>query len=970
LVYTISFNDGREEIMKTRIAELILRFRWPILIVTGLITAVFATLLPRLEADDDVLQFLPAEDPEIALFNRVNEKFGGLDVAIVGLEAHDMFTPKRLTEIRSLTRRLAQVDGVYDVLSFTEVPDPQPGPVGLNVEPLVDRVPTDPAELAALKARVLANQNAVGNLISKDGEAAMILCFLGGKRAAVNTAADIKTAASKVWTGQSIYYAGSPFIRLHIVGGTKTDMSRLTPVVIIVVALITFLLFPKPLGVVLSLSVVGMALVWTLGIFVLLGKRISIVDSSIPTLFVAIGGAYGIHFLGAYFTGTATTVHGRIVEAFKERVGPVSFSALATCCGFAAFQVMNVRPMREFGWLAALGILFMLLLALTVIPAAMSFSRNLPTRLGAAPLARSLGRLGAWSLGHGRVVLASAVILSAVSVVGAVRVAPDSTLRTFYADGSEPDQANKFLERHFGGSVMLQIYFEGDMRSPFVLAELRKIVEYLRQEGDVVQVSSIIDPLVMMAEAMGGRPDLPINRERTQPLYPFIEGSAAIDQIISKEKNASLVQVRLKNLPPEMINTTVADLKAFIEREIPPAVAGVDVRALPEKARVQRTAEMIGEISGRVARLVNIHGRARVGPGAVPQIAAAIRERGMQADLAPGPDVTKAVEAMVAEHVMGEGALFMEPDPDADAATVGEWVDREALVRAQLEEAMRRTPDVPIVADALRRALPLTSARDPKGLELSADALATAMADARAMIEAVRLADPVLAAAGVADPPDELRNRVAWALTDLDAPAFGFPSDSPQASRIAAFVTGQPVVNAAFADCISRNTIASLIVTFVLLMALLTVAFRSIAISLKALVPALVMFTVAIGVMGVAQIPLDPTTNMISAIALGVGVDYAIHFLWRRRRRRESLQVAAETIGPSIASNAIQVAVGFSVLALSDMIPMQRFGLLIALTMILSAIATFILLPVLKAEGVLPAIVESRAPAHPAATGE
>jgi uncharacterized protein len=956
--------------MKTRIAELILRFRWPILIVTALITLAFAPLLPRLEADDDVLKFLPAEDPEIALFNRVNEKFGGLDVAIVGLEAHDMFAPKRLGEVRSLTRQLAQVDGVYDVLSFTEVPDPRPGPMGLNVEPLVDRVPTDAAELAELKARVLANQNAVGNLISKDGEAAMILCFLGGKRAAVNVAADIKTAASKVWTGKGIYYAGSPFIRLHVVGGTKADMSRLTPVVIIVVTLITFLLFPKPLGVVLSLSVVGMALVWTLGIFVLLGKRITIVDSSIPTLFVAIGGAYGIHFLGAYFTGTAQTVHGRIVEAFRERVGPVSFSALATCCGFAAFQVMNVGPMREFGWMAALGILFMLLLALTVIPAAMSFSRKLPTRLGAAPLARSLGRLGAWSIGHSKVVLASAAILAVLSVVGASRVVPDSTLRTLYADGSEPDQANKFLERHFGGSVMLQIYFEGDMRSPFVLAELRKIVEYLQQEDDVVQVSSIVDPLVMMAEAMGGRPDLPISRERTQPLYPFIEGSAAIDQIISKEKNASLVQVRMKNLPPEEINAMVADLKAFIAREIPHAVSEIDIRTLPARERAQRTTEMIEEISERVVRLIDIYGKSRVGSVVLPQIAATIRERGMREDLAPGPDVTRAVDAMIAEHVTGEGALFMEPDTDADAATAAEWNDREGLVHAQLEEAMRRAPDVATLTGALRRALPLTSARDPKGLELSADALATAMADARAMIEATRLAEPVLAAAGVTAPSEGLEKRVAWALTDLDAPSFGFPSTSPKASRIAAFVTGQPVVNAAFAESISRNTIASLIVTFVLLMALLTIAFRSVVVSLKALVPAFVMFTLAVGVMGVAHIPLDPTTNMISAIALGVGVDYAIHFLWRRRRRGESLQVAAETIGPSIASNAIQVAVGFSVLALSDMIPMQRFGLLIALAMILSAIATFILLPVLRAEGALQRVVDSRAPAHPAATGE
>jgi predicted RND superfamily exporter protein len=90
---------------------------------------------------------------------------------------------------------------------------------------------------------------------------------------------------------------------------------------------------------------------------------------------------------------------------------------------------------------------------------------------------------------------------------------------------------------------------------------------------------------------------------------------------------------------------------------------------------------------------------------------------------------------------------------------------------------------------------------------------------------------------------------------------------------------------------------------------------------------------------------------MIAAIALGIGVDYAIHFLWRRRKRGESLAVTTAKVGPSIASNAVQVSAGFAVLALSDMVPMQRFGLLVAVTMILSAVATFILLPALRAEG-------------------
>jgi predicted RND superfamily exporter protein len=229
--------------------------------------------------------------------------------------------------------------------------------------------------------------------------------------------------------------------------------------------------------------------------------------------------------------------------------------------------------------------------------------------------------------------------------------------------------------------------------------------------------------------------------------------------------------------------------------------------------------------------------------------------------------------------------------------------------------------------------------------------IASGLAMSYNSVRAGRLVDPVLEAADITDASEELKTRTLWALTDLGAPAFGFPDNTEKASGIAAAVTGQPIINVAFCNSTIRNQFKSLIVAFIILAFILMVSFRSVSTSAKALVPSMFMLAGAVGIMGAAAIPLDISTSMIAAIALGIGVDYAIHFLWRRRRRGESLAVTTAQVGPSIASNAVQVSAGFAVLALSDMVPMQRFGLLVAVTMILSAVATFILLPALRAEG-------------------
>jgi predicted RND superfamily exporter protein len=973
-----------------RLARFLIRFRIAVLVVVAAITVLLGAMIPRLTADDDVMKFLPQADPQLVLFNKVNERFGGLDVAILGIESDDLFTVERLERVRALTRAVAAVDGVFDVMSFTEVPDAQPAPGGgLRVEPLVvEKLPHDPEELAALKARVLANDNAVGNMISADGKAAMILCFLGGKRPPIHVAADIKETARRLWADEPLYFGGAPFIRLHVAGGTKEDLRRLTPVVVVVVLLVTFLIFRKPVGVVLALGTVGIALAWLMGILALRSKGLNLVESALPTLLVAIGGAYGIHLLSAYFSGTARTVPERIAEAYREVGAPVVASAATTCAGFLSFLVMDVEPMRDFGLYAALGVGLTAILALALVPVALSFSREVPKSLGATPLARPLGRIGAFAARHRAGSLAAAGALAVAGALGVLRIAPDATLKTFFAEGSEPDRANAFLERRFGGSVYLQIYFEGDMRSPFVLSQLRKVVEHARGMEEVVQVNSIIDPLTMLGEAMGWRADLPVSNRQTEGLYPFLEGTAAIDQMVSPDKTASLVQIRLRDVGPERINAAVAELNAVVRDEIPRGVRAIklgpftdpeqaleyrdyrpelvaddaaDGFALVEPAddaeRRIRLATMRREIARRVIRLARIPG----GAAARYDKAAAVEEilagPGATGDLAAGPDLDAALAGLVEEHLSGDSAWFEEPDEERAAPEeIAEWEQRSSRVAARLGPLAGTFVDSGRLEGILGELLPNVSRRDPEGLAGTARALAAGLAETRAHVRAGRLTEPALAAAGLhaANPAwadADLRAAVSGALSDLDVPVHGFPDTRTNAATILARVTGMPVINVAFCQSTIRNQLASLALAAVVLLVVLAVTFRSVISAVKALAPALFMLSVAAGLMGAAEIPLDPTTSMIAAIALGIGVDYAIHFLWRRRRRGESLGRTTAQVGPSIASNALQVAAGFAVLALSDMIPMQRFGLLVALTMILSAMATFVLLPALRAEG-------------------
>lgn len=124
----------------------------------------------------------------------------------------------------------------------------------------------------------------------------------------------------------------------------------------------------------------------------------------------------------------------------------------------------------------------------------------------------------------------------------------------------------------------------------------------------------------------------------------------------------------------------------------------------------------------------------------------------------------------------------------------------------------------------------------------------------------------------------------------------------------------------------------------------LSVAFgmRRLAAGLAAIVPALGAILWTFGGMGWAGIPLGVATSMFCAITLGIGDDYAIHFLERRELARSQgepkpTRVALVEAGPAILWDAVVIACGFGLLALSQVPANRRLGLLLGLALLAAA---------------------------------
>jgi len=140
--------------------------------------------------------------------------------------------------------------------------------------------------------------------------------------------------------------------------------------------------------------------------------------------------------------------------------------------------------------------------------------------------------------------------------------------------------------------------------------------------------------------------------------------------------------------------------------------------------------------------------------------------------------------------------------------------------------------------------------------------------------------------------------------------------------------------------------------TVLMLMIMFMVLFRSLKISIIAIIPNFIASLSVLGIFGLTGIPLDMMTITIVAVSIGIAVDNTIHYIYRFKREfsknpnyLNTMYRCHGSIGNAMFYTSLTVIVGFSILSLSNFIPTIYFGLLTGFAMTVALVAALTLLP-------------------------
>ncbi len=944
-------------------SEFVIRNRTKIILAVLILTLFFGYSLRKIKVNSDILSYLPQDDPVVILFNEVGDKFGGNSLAMVAFETEDVFNYQTLNRINQITEKFERMDELSHVISLTDVLDMKKIEGGLEVGRLIDkyRIPQDKEELQRLKEYTLSKDMYRGSLVSSDGKVTVIISRLKQDVDKIATARQMKEMVKNTQGSEKLYFAGIPFQMISLTEIIMSDLAKLIPLVAILVIVVLFLSFGSLRGVILPSITVVISTVWALGIMSLLRIPLTIVSNGMPVLLIAIGSAYGIHMLSKYnedIRKGEDRIQG-IKDALSEVGIPIFFTGVTTLIGFLSFLSSNLSLIREFGIFTAIGVMFAMIISMTFLPAVLSFLKVKEVKVTHTGkeddwITKLMDKLSALVLKREKLIIAGGIIILILSLIAIPRIHREVNMVDYFKKESDLRQAEDMMEEKLGGSIPIQVLIKGDIKDPFVLKNMIDFEKYLETLPDVHNPQSVADLICEMNDVMNDHYTIPDTKEKVANLWFFIEGEKVLDQLIDEDSKKALVQAKLGTVNTRKMINMVDEINHYLEDQMKTDLVKVRLVDVSPELKRQLEKEQVDRIFWKIN--LDLSQRDAQDETSELNLRKAI-SNGILTDMAiVDDDLAEEIGSKIHKYFNSGQADIEIESREVVAQVTGD-------ISQKLREKNLSEEDI---IDILEEDVPeRIYADDPEILGYTAESIVAIIDEEKKwarLNHVVQQIKPLLSENLKNDEDflEDLRDDIweineDWVSIEYSKHSNYSEGLNPEGRiKLTAQQTGMPIIFKDLDENILKSQILSLSIALVLVLLLLSFQFRSLVGGLISIVPIVLTILVNFTLMGFLRIPLDAATVMIGSVAVGIGIDYTIHFTSRFRyefekskSERQALDKTLETTGKAIVINAASVMMGFLVLVLGSIVPMQRFGYLIALTMVISALGSITFLPAL-----------------------
>jgi predicted RND superfamily exporter protein len=464
---------------------------------------------------------IPSDNPKFIVYNDFVKKYGvdGTTV-VVGFKTDQFYTKDFFNQVDALHKALKQNTAVAEVMSiptaYTITKD--------STEAKFNAVKIFHAPYTS-DSLLLADQTIFENLpfyknlyYNPDSNSyIMAVSFIADSINSVSRTKIIGSIQNDLdrfsqSTKTDVHISGLPFIRTIMADRIKKEMLWFL-IGSLVLSAITLLIFFRSISAtIMSLAVVLMGVIWSLGTMVLLGQKITLLTALIPPLIVVIGIPNCIYFLNKYHTSyKETNDKDKALVQMVGRMGVVTlFCNITAAIGFFVFALTKSPLLKEFGWVSGLNIMILFFISLFFIPPVLSYLPAPKAKhvryLDNQYLEKILLKIERWAFTHTKWVFGITIIAVIVSLLGVLQIKKEAFIVDDLPKQDKLYTDLKWFEQHAGGVMPLEILVDtkktnGLIRSIKPLEQIEEFNTFMLEQPELGKPLGLLEGVKFAKQA-------------------------------------------------------------------------------------------------------------------------------------------------------------------------------------------------------------------------------------------------------------------------------------------------------------------------------------------------------------------------------------------------------------------------------------------------------------------------------------
>lgn len=366
------------------IARKILRNRITFIVILSLLTGFMGYHASRIQLSYEFAKILPAKDSAYTEYDNFKEIFGqDGNIMVIGIQDPNFFTLGKFNDWHSLVLDIKKIKGVENVISITNVSKVAFNDSLHKIEfvPFLTHMPETEQDIQNIKLSLDSLPFYEGFVMNmKENAHLMAVTFSQSEinsKNRIEIVNTIKGLADKYASGHKIdvHYSGMPYIRTVFMQKVSREMMLFLGLALVLMFAILWFFFRSFSSVLLSLLVVIVGVIWSLGTIELLNYKITVLSALIPPLILVIGVPNCIFFINKYHAEFAK--HKNKTKAIARMVNTMGITLflanLTTAIGFGVLYFTDSALLVEFGVVAGINVMFTFVLTLILIPILLSY---------------------------------------------------------------------------------------------------------------------------------------------------------------------------------------------------------------------------------------------------------------------------------------------------------------------------------------------------------------------------------------------------------------------------------------------------------------------------------------------------------------------------------------------------------------------------------------------------------------------